>query len=146
MNEDEGVKSRALMPARRCDLAPVAHTNPLVSRGIVDLAQIQDLSGNNTSQNKLIDAMQSALQDIRTRKANLAMPMVQTSPHPFEPQIKPAYKSKLRGLKLLLRIREACQAKAPAPLPGQDTPSARLPASDPPLHPPGQDSTPKGSL
>jgi hypothetical protein len=44
MSDQDNRNDRSLLPVGHSDLAPVVPTNPLVSRGIADLAKMQDVS------------------------------------------------------------------------------------------------------
>ncbi len=129
MSDQEKPNIGGLVPKGRYDLAPAAQANPLVSRGMADLAKLQDCSESHISRKQLLDRINKARAEIHQERESIKARMLL-----------------LQALQLLRETREASRQSAPAPLPGHDTPSARLPASDPPLHPPGQDSTPKGSL
>jgi hypothetical protein len=57
-----------------------------------------------------------------------------SSRHPFDVGLQPIYKKRLKFLKLLLRVREAYQAKSPARVPGQPKPLVQAKPSAPPVH------------
>ena len=66
-----------MVPTRHRDLAPVAPVNPLVSRGIADLVESQEVRDEVSL----------------------------SSRHPFDPQQQPKYRGAQRLLKLLMRAR-----------------------------------------
>jgi len=55
MSDQEKPNDSSLVPAKRCDLAPVAGSNPLVVRGISDLAELEERSSIESSAQRPFD-------------------------------------------------------------------------------------------
>ncbi len=115
-DQDEPMKGD-LVPAGRRDVAPVPAANPLVSRGMAELAGLREVTvegdrppdpeAPSPKRSALIDGL---IQEHRQKAESLhsflqALPKVQGR-HPFDLPPSAEYRTHLRLLKLALRIKE----------------------------------------
>jgi hypothetical protein len=137
MSDQDKPDNGNLVPVGRRDLAPIDPVNPLVARGIADLANVRELPNNlETSalneipisvQQKLPALMAGLAEHSALAKAHQMMsdlhsqaqkPLLpnerQTSRHPFDPRLRASYSQILHNaLRLRLRKLAGTPPKAP---------------------------------
>ncbi len=104
MNDQEKSNDGNLVPTGRRDLVPTVSANPLVARGVKDLARMHD---------------SQSLPHLPESPGSSNRP---AEGEPFDPKLSKAYSSALQALRFAMRIKEANGFNPPPRQPGAPNP------------------------